>query len=84
MKKCPNLLDDWTEYNRRTGVDMLYILYNAAIGNQSEKYAHRTEVDVIYWPFQRLKVQDMSLLPISACNLSYILTLYGLHRKYRH
>lgn len=66
MKQFINLLDDWTAYNRRIGVNMLHIPNNAAIENPSEKYAHRIDIYVIHCTFQRSKMQAIKLFAVSA------------------
>lgn len=64
MKQFVNLLDDWVDYHRKLGVDQIYILDNDAVEDLSERYANRSDVEVIYWPFQRSQVQAFSLFMV--------------------
>lgn len=64
MKQFVNLLDDWVDYHRKLGVDQMYILDNDAVEDLSERYANRSDVEVIYWPFQRSQVQAFSLFMV--------------------
>lgn len=64
MKQFLNLLDDWVDYHRKLGVDQIYILDNDALEDLSARYANRSDVEVVYWPFQRSQVQVFSMFMI--------------------
>lgn len=57
IKPSTYLLPDWIDYHRRLGVDMVYIFDNHAEEDLSLTYEGRSDVEVVYWPFERSQVQ---------------------------
>lgn len=65
MKQFPNLLDDWIDYHRRIGVDMVYLLDNAATIDLKERYEKRADVETLFWPWKRSQVQGLSAVLVA-------------------
>lgn len=60
MKMYPHLLKDWTDYHRRIGVDMVYIMDNNGPTDFAELFKGRSDVEVVFWPFLRSQIQSFS------------------------
>ena len=57
-------LDDWINYHRRLGVDMVYILDNHADDDLTQTYADREDVTVLYWPWFKSQTQAFTYFEV--------------------
>lgn len=76
MRFVPHLLNDWVDYHRRVGVDMIYIMDNDSPEDLSKLFHKRKDVEVVYWPFQRSQIQAFTyFLQMSRSRCEWLLVL---------
>lgn len=56
-KAYPEDLEQWVDYHRRIGVDMVYIYDNVAERDLADMFRNRTDVEVVFWPFVKSQLQ---------------------------
>ena len=57
IKPSTDLLPDWLDYHRRLGADFVYVFDNHAVEDVSALLAHRHDVEVLYWPWEKSQIQ---------------------------
>ena len=57
IKPSTDLLPDWLDYHRRLGADFVYVFDNHAEEDVSALLAHRHDVEVLYWPWEKSQIQ---------------------------
>lgn len=65
---APNshMIDDWANYHRRIGVDMVYIFDNGASLDLGAIYKDRPDIEVVQWPYHKCQTQTVTLFLLMA------------------